>query len=133
MPPAAACRATSPRALAAYHKDWAAPAEFFPTHGFPKVRDMVNFVQELTEMPTLLTRPDSPINPLRAEDLPALYAMAPTLWRGLSVEDLGKHLLQNPFFSADALFAIRSRADQQPLAVGLVIDDPAFADPTQID
>jgi hypothetical protein len=121
------------RALAAYHKDWAAPAEFFPAHGFPKVRDMVNFLQELTEMPTLVTRPSSPVTPFKPDDLPALHAMAPDLWRGLTVDGLRKHLLENPYFPPESLFVIRSRADRQPLAVGLLVEDPAYADPKQLD
>jgi hypothetical protein len=122
-----------PRAFAAYHKDWTAPAEFFPAQGFPKVRDMVNFLQELTEMPTLISRPNSPITPLQPDDLPALHAMAPTLWRGLTVNDLHKHLFQNPYFNPQALFVLRSRIDQQPMAVGLLIEDATFADPSQLD
>jgi hypothetical protein len=121
------------RALAAYHNDWAAPAEFFPAHGFPKVRDVVNFIQELTEMPTMMARPGAPITPFRPDDLPALYAMAPDLWPGLTVDDLGKHLLENPYFGPESLFAIRSRSDQQPLAVGILIEDAVYADPRQLD
>jgi hypothetical protein len=121
------------RAFAAYHKDWTGPATFFAAHGFPKVREMVNFLQELTEMPTLVTRPSAPMTALQPTDLPALHAMAPELWRDLTVDDLRKHLLNNPYFPPESLFVIRSRADQLPLAVGILVEDPSYADPKQLD
>lgn len=122
-----------PRAYAAYHKDWTAPATFFPAHGMPKARDMVNFYQELTDMPTMVTKPSSAITPFEPADLPHLHAMAPDLWHGMSQKDLWRHLLENPYFPPESLFVIRSRTDRKPLAVGLLIEDPAFADPKTLD
>jgi hypothetical protein len=121
------------RAVAAYHKDWAGVATFFAAHGMPKVRDMVNFYQEVTEMPTMVTRPTTPITPFEASELPALYAMGGELWRGLTEAELGKHVLENPYIPPDALFCVRSRTDRRPLAVGMLIEDPSFADPKLLD
>lgn len=121
------------RAYAAYHKDWPAPAQFFPAHGMPKVRDMVNFYQELTDMPTMVTRPSSPITAFEAGDLPHLHAMAPDLWHGMTEKELWRHLMENPYFPPESLFVIRARADRRPLAVGLLIEDPSFADPKALD
>jgi hypothetical protein len=122
-----------PRAYAAYHKDWTAPAQFFAAHGMPKARDMVNFYQELTDMPTMVTKPSSAITPFEPADLPHLHTMAPDLWHGLSQKDLWRHVLENPYFPPESLFVIRARADRKPLAVGLLIEDPAFADPKTLD
>jgi hypothetical protein len=121
------------RAYAAYHRDWPGPAEFFPAHGMPKVREMVNFYQELTDMPTMLTRPKSPITPFQPDDLPALYAMGTDLWHGLTQAELWRHLLENPYFPPDSLFVIRGRTDKTPLCVGMLIEDPSFADPKKLD
>lgn len=41
-----------PAAFAAYRADWPAQCEFFLAHGFALAREMVNFVMELTDMPT---------------------------------------------------------------------------------
>jgi hypothetical protein len=121
------------RAYAAYHRDWPAPAQFFAAHGMPKVRDMVNFYQELTDMPTMVTRPGAPISPFEPGDLPALHAMGAELWHGMTQADLWRHLMENPFFPAESLFVIRSRTDRTPLAIAILIENPAFADPKQTD
>jgi hypothetical protein len=121
------------RAFAAYHKEWAGPAEFFPAHGFPKARDMVNFLQNVAELPTLVSRPNSPVTPFQPADVPALHAMARELWPDLTPDDLRKCWLNNPYFPPESLFVIRSRTDQQPLAVGILVEDPTFADPKALD
>jgi hypothetical protein len=121
------------RTFAAYHRDWKAPADFFSAHGMPKVREMVNFYQELTDMPTMLTRPSSPIGPFEPADLPALHAMGADLWHGMTEKDLWRHLLENPYFPPESLFVVRGRGDRTPLAVGMLIENPAFADPKQLD
>jgi hypothetical protein len=121
------------RAFAAYHRDWAAPAQFFAAHGMPRVRDMVNFYQELTDMPTMQNRPGSGISRFTPDDLPALHAMSADLWRGVTQAELWRQLLENPYFPSEALFVIRGRTDKTPLAVGILIEDPSFADPKQVD
>src|SRR5262249_22985255 len=40
------------RAFAASRADWPGPRDFFLRHGFRHARDMVNFVVQLTELPT---------------------------------------------------------------------------------
>jgi hypothetical protein len=121
------------RAYAAYHKDWTGPAQFFAAHGMPKVRDMVNFYQELTDMPTMVTKPGSPISPFEPADLPFLHAMAPELWHGMTQPELWRHLMENPHFPPESLFVIRSRMDRKPLAVAILLEDPTFADPKTLD
>src|SRR5205814_1687261 len=81
------------RAFAAYHANWPPPAEFFPAHGFPVAREMVNFIQELTEMPTLAAKAGSAVSEFRPEDAPALHAMVPELWRDRTPDDLARYLL----------------------------------------
>jgi hypothetical protein len=121
------------RAYAAYHRDWPVPAHFFAAHGMPKVRDMVNFYQELTDMPTMVTKPGAPISPFEPGDLPALHAMGADLWHGMTQTELWRHLLENPYFPPESLFVIRSRTDRTPLAIAILIENPAFVDPKQTD
>jgi hypothetical protein len=120
-------------AFAAYRKDWQPQADFFTAHDFPVVREWVNFIQGLTEMPTLAARPSSPISEFRPSDVPALHAMAPELFRGVGVAELREHLLNNPYLPPESLFVMRSRSDGYPLAIGLVVENPAYGDPAEGD
>jgi hypothetical protein len=122
-----------PRAFAAYRADWAPQHEFLLRHGFAVVREMVNFVMDLAEMPTPAARPSNAFTEVRAEDLPAILQMAPNVLRVRAADELGRDLLNNPYFSADAVFALRHKADAPPVAVGVMVADPAYANPKQLD
>jgi hypothetical protein len=65
--------------------------------------------------------------------VPAVMAMAPELWRNLSAEDLRREWFENPQAPPSTLFAVRNRVDHQPIAVGRLIENPAFADPAKVD
>lgn len=121
------------RAFAAYHGGWSAVAEFFRRHGFERAREMLNFAQEVLELPTMMNRRGSPFSELRPSDMPDLLSMAPNLWRDLSATDLEKHLLHNPYLPAESFFVIRNRADDKPAAVGVLVENPAYADPLKVD
>jgi hypothetical protein len=121
------------RVYSAYHRDWLAPAQFFPAHGMLKVREMVSFYQQLTEMPTMVTRPGSPISAFDPGDMPALHSMGADLWHGMTQAELWRHLMENPYFPPESLFVIRGRNDKTPLATAILIENPAFADPKQTD
>lgn len=118
--------------FAAYRATWSQQHTFFEGIGFTKVREMVNFVLEFAEMPTLLNRSTLPISPLLPQDLPALEQLYPGLLR-LSGEALEKFLFRNSMFSPSGLFAMRSRSDGTPLAVGLIIEDGSYADALAVD
>src|SRR5713226_353207 len=100
-----------PRAFAAYRADWTAPLEFFAAHGFQKRRDMVNFVQDLVDMPTPATKQGIPYSCLQPSDLPALMRLAPEVLRTTSIEALERHFFHNPYFPANSFFVLRSRQD----------------------
>jgi hypothetical protein len=120
-------------AFAAYRDDWTAQNDFFRAHGFRKARDMVNFFVDQLDMPTRPGRRSFPLTPLHREDLPAIAGFGSHVLRTTAVEKLEQHLLHNSYFHPDALFVLRDRAERSPVAVGLVIADSSYADPTKVD
>jgi hypothetical protein len=121
------------RAFAAYRDDWPAQAEFFLRHGFRRAREMVNFVLELVDMPTPAARPSSSIGPLTPDELPAVLALCPGVLRVRTVEELRKHLFENPYFPAESCVALRGKGSNAPVAVGVLVCNPSFGDPKQVD
>jgi hypothetical protein len=122
-----------PSAFAAYRADWTGPRDFFLAHGFVAAREMVNFVLDLTDMPTPGARAGSAVEPLRAEDVPEVFAIGQGVVRCATPEALAAHLLDNPYFGADSAFVLRAQSGGPPVAASLLVTDPAFADPTAVD
>lgn len=120
-------------AFTAYRSDWAPITQFFQAHDFRLVREMVNFVIDIVEMPTPAARPSLPFSPLKREDVPAIRDLAPEALRVGSTAELEKYLFDNPYFSSEALFVLRSRTGGTPAAIGILIDNAAYADPKQVD
>jgi hypothetical protein len=121
------------RVFAAYRGDWPAQRDFFLGHGFRTAREMVNFVLDIVEMPTPAARPASAISRLTPADLPAVLELGRGVLRVHDVAGLERHLLGNPSFPAESAFVLRSRTDGTPLAVGVLVADPAYANPRQLD
>lgn len=122
-----------PLAFAAYRGDWPATHEFFLAQGFVKAREMVNFVIDIVEMPTPAARPSSPLTAMRREDVPAVFQLAPEALRVRTPAELEMHLFENPYFSPEALFVLRSRAGDTAVGVGIVIENATYADPKIVD
>jgi hypothetical protein len=121
------------RAWAAYRADWKAPLAYLAQHGFVPRREMVNFVLDLVEMPTPTSRPNSAVSPLRPEDVPAVFALGAGVLRARTAEDLARHLLHNPYFPARSVFVLRRGAGTPPVAAGVLVTEPSYADPHAID
>src|SRR5262249_40582246 len=115
------------RAFAAYRADWSAVNDFFLTHGFIKVRDMINYVIDLVDMPTPPARPSSSITPLEKSDVPALLDIARDVVRAKSATELERYLFHNSYFLPESLYLLRSRSDNTPIAVGILIVNPNYA------
>ncbi len=120
-------------AWAAYRHDWLPLREFFLAHGFPQVREIVNWVMDLIDMPTPAARSTLPISPLTRADLPAMAGLCPSLPRLRTVPELEKYLFANQYFPADSLFVLRGKSQNQPAAIGIVIANNAYAHPRQVD
>jgi hypothetical protein len=120
-------------AFAAYRADWVGPREFLLAHGFQQTREMINYVMDLAEMPTPSARPSSLIAPVTVTDLPGFLALAPDVLGVATVEALQRYLFANPYFPPDAAFVLHSRSDGQPVAAGMLVVNPTYADPYQLD
>jgi hypothetical protein len=119
-------------AFAAYRADWTTQLEFFRARGFQQAREMVNFVVDLVDMPTPAARRSMPVNALQPSDLTAVASLAPGTLRINTVAELERHLFHNPYYPPEALFALRG-SDGLPAAIGILVGNPSYANPKQVD
>jgi hypothetical protein len=122
-----------PLAFAAYRGDWPAVGDFFASHGFVRAREMINYKQEVLNLPTISFRASSPVAPLRKEDVPALFQLAPEALRVCTPARLEEHLFKNPYFSPASVFVVRGKTEAEPVAAGTLITDPTYAEVEAID
>jgi hypothetical protein len=120
-------------AFAAYRADWTAQQAFFQAHGFRPAREMVNFALELVDMPTPAARRTAGVVPARPADAAAILQLCPQAFRVNTPTELERHLFHNPYFSPDAVFVVRDRTSANLLGAGVLIVNPAYADPKQVD
>jgi hypothetical protein len=121
------------RPFTAYRGDWPAINQFFVDHGFRTAREMVNFVMSFLDMPTPSVRPANSISPLQPGDVRAVLALGAGVLQVASEAALRDYLFANPYFPATALFALRSAPEAAPLAVGIFVTEPTYADPRALD
>jgi hypothetical protein len=121
------------RVFTAYRGDWPTVLDFFHQRGFTVAREMVNFMIDIVELPTLPARPQSSVTPPQRGDVPALFALAPHILRCATEAELEQHLFNNPYFSPSSLFVLRSRLGAAPLGAGILIHNRAYADTKVID
>lgn len=130
---AAARRRGVPRLFAAYRRDWERVLQFFVDRGYHKARDVVNYMADPVDLPTIASRGGaSPIRRLTPADLPALAAMGQGLIRG-SVADLERHVFSSPYFPAEAFRVVDGANDAGPVAVGVGLDNPNWPDAKKVD
>ena len=122
-----------PSAFAAYRADWPAQRDFFLAHGFRPAREVVNFVMDLTDMPTPSARAANAIEPMTPADAPAVLALVPKAFRVRDAAELERCLLHNPYFPAESVRVLRSRTGGAPIGLSIVVENPAYANPREID
>jgi hypothetical protein len=120
-------------AFAAYRADWTAQRDFLLNWGFQKARDIINFVIDLAEMPTPAARPVRTVTPLKSEDVASLLELAPGIVRVASAAEFEQYLLHNRYFPETSCFVSRNRTDGKPTAVGVLVENKAYADPYKVD
>ncbi len=119
--------------FACYRPDWTPILDFFRQRRFQQTREMVNFIIDLVEMPTPPSRPSSAITAMMPEDVKAIFEFAPDVLRAQNPEELAEHLLENPFFPPDSIFVLRARDGKTPIAAGIMVLNPEYADPNVLD
>jgi hypothetical protein len=119
-------------AYSAYRGDWTAVAQFLEAHGFRKARDVVNFTQDLVDMPTVPARPSSPVTALQRADIATLFKIGAGVLRVRSAAELERHLFENPHLSPRDVFVLRDRS-REILGAALVVTEPTYADPKVVD
>jgi hypothetical protein len=120
-------------AFAAYRADWTIQRDFFLGHGFHPAREVVNFIMDLTDMPTPSARAATVIEPMTPADAPAVLALAPQAFRVRDAAELEQRLLHNPSFPAASVRVLRNRSDGKPLGLSILVENPAYANPRAID
>jgi hypothetical protein len=121
------------RAFAAYRADWPTQQAFFQTNGFQPRREMVNFALDLVDMPTPMARPNSTISPATPADVPTIFQLGANVLQVRDEDALENYLFHNLYFPADSVFVLRRSTGEVPLAVGIVVANPAYAHPLQVD
>jgi hypothetical protein len=122
-----------PTAFAAYRADWPDQGDFFLAHGFRAAREMVNFVLDLTEMPTPGARAGSAVEPMRPDDAAAVLALGEGVLRCGTAAELEAHLFRNPYFGGDSAFVLRPPGGGAPVAAAVLVFNAAYADPRAVD
>lgn len=121
-----------PALHAAYRTDWTAMHQFFESHAFVKARDMVNFAQDLIDLPTAPGRVGGTVTPVTPTDVPTLLRLGEGVLRLTTLMQLEKHLFRNPYFTERELFALRGKSGEV-LACVVLITDSTYADPKVVD
>lgn len=122
-----------PRAFSAYRKDWPTITDFFLNNGFSLKREMINYVMAMENMPTASARISSGVTAATLDDIPAILALDPTVFRATTPEALKEAIWNNPFFGPESLFVMRNKGDRKPLAAGIFITNNVYADPRVVD
>jgi hypothetical protein len=120
------------KVFAAYRADWATVGDFFHKLGFRQVREMVNFALDVVDLPTPGARSSSAVSPLTPDDVATVSQLGALVLRETRPDALSAQLFHNPHFPASSLFALRNR-DREPVAVGLLVANPAYGHPRQVD
>jgi len=121
-----------PRVFAAYRADWAAARDFFLAHGFTQTREMLNYFLDLVEMPTPAARVGTTVTPLEHDDLAELHALGAGVFRAGPAE-LERELWHNPYFAPDSLLGLRGKPGGKLMAAGVLVVNPAYANPKLLD
>jgi hypothetical protein len=116
----------------AYRHDWDAALRFFAGNGFATAREMINYCADPVDLPTIARRSNLPVSRLRRADVPALAEMGQGVIR-LPADKLEQYYFTNPYFPVEAMLVMRSRDNEEPVAVAIGLEVSTWADVKKID
>jgi hypothetical protein len=122
----------TPQAWVAYRADWLVVQQFFQAHGFAPVREMINYIADVHQLPRDLPAPGQTIAPLERSVIPRVIQLGRELFGGIDAAQLEHFFWDNPHFDPAWAFCLHG-PQRQPLGVGLAVVRPSFANPAQID
>ncbi|MDB5310867.1 MAG: hypothetical protein JWO38_5069 [Gemmataceae bacterium] len=132
----AALRAATDQGLtklfAAYRRDWEVVLRFFVDAGFAVARDMINFVADPVELPTIANRGGTAVRRLQRADVPALAEMGQGLIR-LPADKLEQYYFANPYYPVEAFLVMEGRDGGGPVAIGVGLESATWADVKKVD
>jgi hypothetical protein len=124
-----------PEAWIAYRADWGPVLEFFREHRFAQVREMVNFVARIEQLPRAPLPEGCMVAPLRRDEVSRLRELG----QGVFPEEEGadstleSFFWENPYVDPGSVFALRETAAGTIRGAAMTIVNPGYADPTQVD
>jgi hypothetical protein len=124
-----------PEAWAAYRADWSPVLDLLRGHGFLDKRQMINYVAEVDKLPSNAVLPASRVvEPAGPEVIRDLINLAPGLYPEEDPSAIASFFRENPFHDfTRSLVALKDADSGETRAVGLLVVDARFADPTKID
>jgi len=121
------------QAWAAYHGDWDGVRWLLESFGFRVVREIVNFVAPVGQLPRDPMSPPFRIEALNRDDVQEVYRLAPAAFAVESAADLAVAWFDGPYFSSEAVFSVRDATNSSIAGVGIAVTNPKYADATKID
>ena len=120
------------RVFAAYRRDWDPVLTFFADNSFDRVREIANYYADPVDLPTVASRAGRPVRKLQRADLPALAEMGKGLIR-IADDELERYCFSNPYFPAESYIVLEGRDDPGPIAIGVGLESPSWADVKKVD
>ncbi|MBN9520002.1 hypothetical protein J0H58_15990 [bacterium] len=118
--------------LTAYRRDWDAVLGFFAARGFQKARDVVNYAADPVDLPTIADRGGKLVRRLTRADIPLLAEMGRGVIR-VPDEQLERYVFASPYFPAESFLVVDGAHGTGPVAVGVGLDNPNWADVKKVD
>jgi hypothetical protein len=123
-----------PEAWAASRADWSPELAFFEEQEFGPVREMVKFVAETGASPRTPVPAGLALGALSRDELPQILELGESLFAEDDPDHLARFYWENPFFTPDSLYAVRSDHGRgQVVGAAIAVIDSRYADPSRLD
>ncbi len=122
-------------AWAAYRADWSPVLEFLRSHQFVDKRQMINYVTEVSTIPSRVDLPkDRLIEPLALKATRHLHELALDVYADEEIGMIERFYGESPFHDFSTSFvSLQDTGSGSIRGIGLLVVNDRFADPTKID